>query len=751
MLVSRALRRRAVARARLPGRLAVGRARDGRARPRSTATRRRSSSASASSSRSCARPPSTGSSCCPSLRNETPRWPCLQLHRCRRLRSPCSAPRPTSASSSWRARPRARLRGDRRALPQAAAARRRGACCRRRAPRTRCSRRCWPRGAALQRGDEVRELRPWLYRIVHNTSLNALRVSGYDYAELHEAPGSPTTGDDELERRAVMRQTLASLAGAAGAPARGADPDGGQRRLAGGGRARPRAVGQRAAPARAPRARERAGGGDGADADAAGRPPRPRAPRAASSLVERISELVAGGGASADAGEGGHGGGARRRRHLRPGDRAPRHRPPVATARWRRRRPPRRGTRSTARRGGAAGARPRRCRCAAPRGVPGPGAAQGPPHEDRRGRRGKAGDRDRGPLRPAPPAPRRQSTPGSGDDRSGSGREGRRAGTTPAPRALRLRPRGLGRTTTRAPRGSLRLGPRRSRARRSDRVRAPPGSGSSGDPAPRRLRGLAAPSRPTAPAQTDAAEPTPHAGAGRTTDRNADATGRVTASDTPDLQRRPSVRKLFIVALALVAVLGLASSAAAKSRDRNHDKLPDRWERAHHLSLKVKQAKRDQDHDGLNNRGEFRAHMNPRDKDSDDDGIKDGKENAGTIKSFEGGVLTITPRRRRRAVRHGRRRHRDRVPARRRPRRPSSRAATTTPADDGPGHDAGDDQATTVPATTRATTTATTAPATTPATTTTSCARRRAEGRHRRCTRPTSRSPRTASAGRRSS
>jgi hypothetical protein len=102
------------------------------------------------------------------------------------------------------------------------------------------------------------------------------------------------------------------------------------------------------------------------------------------------------------------------------------------------------------------------------------------------------------------------------------------------------------------------------------------------------------------------------------------------------------VRKLFILALALVAVLGLASSAAAKSRDRNHDKLPDRWERAHHLSLKVKQAKRDQDRDGLNNRGEFRAKTNPRDSDSDDDGIEDGKENAGTIKSFEGGVLTIS-------------------------------------------------------------------------------------------------------------
>src|SRR3954452_18532358 len=65
---------------------------------------------------------------------------------------------------------------------------------------------------ALQRGDEVRELRPWLYRIVHNTSLNALRVSGYEYAELHEAVRIADAADDELERRAVVRQTLASLA-----------------------------------------------------------------------------------------------------------------------------------------------------------------------------------------------------------------------------------------------------------------------------------------------------------------------------------------------------------------------------------------------------------------------------------------------------------------------------------------------------------------------------------------------------------
>jgi RNA polymerase sigma factor (sigma-70 family) len=65
---------------------------------------------------------------------------------------------------------------------------------------------------ALRRGDDVRELRPWLYRIVHHTSLNALRVSGYDYDELHEALQIADAGADELERRAVVRQTLASLA-----------------------------------------------------------------------------------------------------------------------------------------------------------------------------------------------------------------------------------------------------------------------------------------------------------------------------------------------------------------------------------------------------------------------------------------------------------------------------------------------------------------------------------------------------------
>src|SRR3954447_23202507 len=92
------------------------------------------------------------------------------------------------------------------------------------------------------------------------------------------------------------------------------------------------------------------------------------------------------------------------------------------------------------------------------------------------------------------------------------------------------------------------------------------------------------------------------------------------------------------VALSLL----LAGSAQAATGDRNRDGLPDRWERSHHLSLRVNQARRDQDHDGLNNRAEYRAGMNPHDRDSDDDGVADGRENAGSVTSFANGVLTLT-------------------------------------------------------------------------------------------------------------
>ena len=133
------------------------------------------------------------------------------------------------------------------------------------------------------------------------------------------------------------------------------------------------------------------------------------------------------------------------------------------------------------------------------------------------------------------------------------------------------------------------------------------------------------------------------------------------------------MRKLatISIAAALAALMALASPALAsgprpaRATDRNHDGLPDSWERHFHLTLRVNQARRNPDHDGLNNLQEFRDRTNPRKADTDGDGIRDGaemrlglnprsrdsnhdgveddNEHAGTIASFDGTTLTITP------------------------------------------------------------------------------------------------------------
>ncbi len=65
---------------------------------------------------------------------------------------------------------------------------------------------------ALQGGTEVRDIKPWLYRIVHNAALNMLRRSGYDYAELSEALSGAGAPSEDLDRRIAVRETLAGLA-----------------------------------------------------------------------------------------------------------------------------------------------------------------------------------------------------------------------------------------------------------------------------------------------------------------------------------------------------------------------------------------------------------------------------------------------------------------------------------------------------------------------------------------------------------
>ena len=122
------------------------------------------------------------------------------------------------------------------------------------------------------------------------------------------------------------------------------------------------------------------------------------------------------------------------------------------------------------------------------------------------------------------------------------------------------------------------------------------------------------------------------------------------------------LRRVFAL-LALVTAAGALAASPALAHKRDHDKLPDRWERKHHLNLNKNDARRDRDHDGLSNLREYRAHTNPRkkdsdrdglrdraeirfgfkprDRDSDNDGTKDGRENAGRITQVSGSSITL--------------------------------------------------------------------------------------------------------------
>jgi hypothetical protein len=116
---------------------------------------------------------------------------------------------------------------------------------------------------------------------------------------------------------------------------------------------------------------------------------------------------------------------------------------------------------------------------------------------------------------------------------------------------------------------------------------------------------------------------------------------------------------LFIsIALALLAFAIPATVGAKRSHhkshhrvaDRNHNGMPDRWER----KFRVHKASADPDRDGVANLGEFHNGTNPRDADTDNDGVEDGNDDAnhdgiddgdeqsGVIASFDGTILTVT-------------------------------------------------------------------------------------------------------------
>ncbi len=65
---------------------------------------------------------------------------------------------------------------------------------------------------ALRGGTEVQNAKAWLYRIVHNSALNALRVSGYDFCTLSESLSGADAPQEDLDRRIAVREALAGLA-----------------------------------------------------------------------------------------------------------------------------------------------------------------------------------------------------------------------------------------------------------------------------------------------------------------------------------------------------------------------------------------------------------------------------------------------------------------------------------------------------------------------------------------------------------
>lgn len=67
---------------------------------------------------------------------------------------------------------------------------------------------------AFARGTEVREVRPWLYRIVHNAAVSVLRGAPDALCELTESTqaAAALAGDSELQRKMAVREALAHVA-----------------------------------------------------------------------------------------------------------------------------------------------------------------------------------------------------------------------------------------------------------------------------------------------------------------------------------------------------------------------------------------------------------------------------------------------------------------------------------------------------------------------------------------------------------
>ena len=65
---------------------------------------------------------------------------------------------------------------------------------------------------ALSQGDQVREVRPWLYRIVHNDAVNSVSRAPVEHEEITEATVASNSSERDLERRMQARDALTHVA-----------------------------------------------------------------------------------------------------------------------------------------------------------------------------------------------------------------------------------------------------------------------------------------------------------------------------------------------------------------------------------------------------------------------------------------------------------------------------------------------------------------------------------------------------------
>jgi hypothetical protein len=103
---------------------------------------------------------------------------------------------------------------------------------------------------------------------------------------------------------------------------------------------------------------------------------------------------------------------------------------------------------------------------------------------------------------------------------------------------------------------------------------------------------------------------------------------------------------LAVTSIAVISAFAPAGADARPAADSNHDRIPDRWEIRHHLSLRVQQTFRNQDHDELFNLYEVRSGSSPRLSDTDGDGVRDGLEDpdGDTLTNAQEQYLHLHPR-----------------------------------------------------------------------------------------------------------